>query len=351
MQAWFEFTSQLGELLDMEFVGLPVYSFGAAVGHAMRMASRVTGRSSVIIPEILDLERMAVIKTYAGHPELDGYLDLITCPCDPSTGLMDTRILETLVSDHVAAIYFESPTALGTLDTQGSQLVQLARAHGALSIMGVDPITLGVIRSPGSLDCDISVGSIASLGVHLNSGGGVAGFIASRDEEQIVRQFPTLQVSLADTTVEGELGFALTLFEQSSYAAREEGNDWTGNGVYLWAIAASVYMSLLGPEGFREIGAAVLQRTFDLKRALSSVDGVEVLSTGSNFREIVVSFRDSGKSVKSINDYLLGKGIFGGRDLSQVDSRLDGCALYCVTEVHTHKDIEDLVQALQESLS
>lgn len=351
MQAWFEFTSQLGELLDMEFVGLPVYSYGAAIGHALRMAARVNGRSKVIIPEILDPEKMAVVNTYAGHPDLDGHLEVITCPCDSQTGLIDTDQLRDLFNDQVAAVYFESPNALGSLEINASEIIQLARTQGALSIMGVDPITLGIVRSPGSLDCDICVGSIASLGVHLNSGGGVAGFIASRDEERLVRQFPTLQVSLAETTKQGELGFALTLFEQSSYAAREEGNDWTGNGVYLWAIAASVYMSLLGPEGFREIGAAVLQRTSDLKNSLSSVSGVQVLSPGTNFREVVVSFRESGKSIKAINDALLARGIFGGRDLAVMDSRLEGCALYCVTELHSAEDIDQLVQALKEILA
>lgn len=88
----------------------------------------------------------------------------------------------------------------------------------------------------------------------MNAGGGVGGFIATRDDEKYAKEYPTLQVSLTETTNPGEMAFGLTLFEQSSYGSREHGKDWTGNSVYLWAVANATYMSLMGPEGFKEIG-------------------------------------------------------------------------------------------------
>ena len=118
-----------------------------------------------------------------------------------------------------------------------------ARAAGAEVIAGVDPITLGVLAPPGELGVGIAVGTVQTLGVHLNAGGGVGGFIASRDEERYAREYPTLQVSICDTTEPGERGFGIPLFAQTSYGAREEGNDWTGNSVYLWAIANAAYMA------------------------------------------------------------------------------------------------------------
>ena len=87
------------------------------------------------------------------------------------------------------------------------------------------------------------------LGVHMNCGGGVGGFIATRDEERYAREYPTLNLSIG-RTVEGEYGFGLALFDQTSYGLREEGKDWTGNSVYLCAVANAAYMALLGPEGF-----------------------------------------------------------------------------------------------------
>ena len=85
----------------------------------------------------------------------------------------------------------------------------------------------------------------------MSCGGGVGGFIASRDEERYAREYPTLNISLCDTVVPGERGFGVALFHQTSYGSREQGNDWTGNSVYLWAIANAAYMALLGPAGLR----------------------------------------------------------------------------------------------------
>ena len=185
----------------------------------------------------------------------------------------------------------------------------------------------------------------------FNAGGGVGGFIASRDEERCARQFPTLQVSLVETVVPGEKAFGLTLFEQSSYGARENGNDWTGNGVYLWAIAAAIYMSAMGPQGMREIGQSVLRRGEYAMQGISSVPGVKVMWTSGGFREFVVNFDGTSKSVEQINAGLRERGIFGGKNLETDFPELGKSALYCVTELHTQSDLERLVSALQEVVS
>ena len=127
-----------------------------------------------------------------------------------------------------------------------------------------------MLAPPGEYGADIAVGTIQPLGVHMSCGGGVGGFIASRDEERYARQYPTLNISLCDTVVPGERGFGVALFHQTSYGLREEGNDWTGNSTYLWAIAAATYMSLLGPRGFEEVGSLILQRSH---YAASLLDG------------------------------------------------------------------------------
>lgn len=348
MQAWFEFTSQLGELLDMEFVGLPVYSYGAAAGHALRMAGRLTGRTKVLIPRATDPERMQVIRTYCGHPELQGYLEIVPVEFDRATGGVDLADLKAKLDSDVAAIYLEMPNAFGVLDSRAAEATALARAAGAESIIGVDPIMLGVITPPSRYGADIVVGTIQTLGVHINAGGGVGGFIATRDEERYARQFPTLQVSLVDTVVPGERAFGLTLFEQSSYGARENGNDWTGNGVYLWSIAAAVYLSAMGPQGMREIGESILRRGSYAMTQLASVPGISVTWSDSTFREFVVNFDATTVSMEQIDAGLRAKGIFGGRNLQSFFPELGKSALYCVTELHTQGDIDRLVQALRE---
>jgi glycine cleavage system P protein (glycine dehydrogenase) subunit 1 len=346
-QAWFEFASQLGELLDLDFVGLPVYSWGCAAGHAIRMAARLTGRHEVLVPALLDAERRAVIATYCEPPEMASHLSLDDVEADPATGRLDLDRLASLLSERTAAVYLETPGSLGVIETDCARIAELAREHGAETIVGVDPLSLGVLAPPGSYGADIAVGSTQPLGVHMNCGGGVGGFIATRDEERYAREYPTLNVSLVPTRVEGEHGFAMTLFEQSSYGSREHGKDWTGNSVYLWAVVNATYMALMGPQGFVELGESILQRSHYAARLIAELPGVRVRWPGF-FKELVVDFTDTGHTVAEVNAALLARGIFGGGDLSRSHPALGQCALYCVTEVHAQEDIDRLAGELAE---
>ncbi|MCY4370271.1 MAG: aminomethyl-transferring glycine dehydrogenase subunit GcvPA [bacterium] len=350
-QAWFEFASQMGELVGMDFVGLPVYSWGAAMGHAIRMAARMTGRTRVLVPELSDPQRLDVARTYCGFPEQVGHIDLVKVGFDPATGRLDLDDLDRKLSEEVAAVYYENPSYLGLIEDDPVSIAAMARSKGAETIVGVDPTSLGVVAPPSEYGADIAVGSTQPLGIHMNGGGGVGGFIATRDEERYAREYPTLQISLTDTTAEGERAFGLTLFHQSSYGSREDGKDWTGNSVYLWTIANAAYMSVLGPAGFEELGKAILRRSHYAARRIGEIPAVAVEWPSGFFKEFVVRFDGTGRSVAEVNRRLREKGIFGGRDLSDDFPGLGQSALYCVTEVHTRDDIDRLVKELEEVTS
>jgi glycine dehydrogenase subunit 1 len=346
-QAWFEYSSQLGELLNLDFVGLPVYSWGCAAGHALRMAARMTGRTRVLVPRVLDPERRAVITNYCGSPRLGHHLDLAAIGYR-ADGRLDLDDLRAQLSSEVAAVYLENPNFFGVIEDDIEEIAAAARAVGAEVIAGVDPLSLGVLAPPGDLGVGLAVGTVQTLGVHLNAGGGAGGFIASRDEERYAREYPTLQVSICDTTEPGERGFGIPLFAQTSYGAREQGNDWTGNSVYLWAIASAAYMAAMGPAGFTDIGTAIIQRSHYAAARLAEIPGVSVRFPAGFFREFVVDFSATGQPVAQIDAALRERGIFGGIDLSRAFPELGPSALYCVTELHTHADIERLADALTE---
>lgn len=350
-QAWFEFTSQLGELVDCDLVGLPVYSWGAAAGHSMRMAERLTGRRRVLVPATIDPERLAVIQNMAEPVEMPSHIAITPIAWDEATGGMDTSALDAALSDEVAAVYLEMPAYLGGLDANAAEIGRRAKAKGALFIVGVDPISLGIVAPPGSYGADIVVGTLQTLGIPMNCGGGVGGFIASGDDERIAREYPTLFASLAETVVPGERGFSLTLFHQSSYGSREKGRDWTGNSVYLWGIANAVYMALLGPKGFQEVGELIIAQAHYAAGRLAELPGVSVKWPEGFFKEFVVDFSGTGKTVATINQALRRHGIFGGKDLSADFPALGQSALHCVTEVHDRADIDRLAQALREVLA
>ncbi len=347
-QAWFEFASQLGELLDLDFVGLPVYSWGCAAGHALRMAARMTGRHRVLVPEALDPERRAVIANYCGSADLAAHLDLASVTWRRSDGRLDLEDLGEKLSSEVAALYVENPNFFGLVEDQVADIAEMLAGTGTELVLGVDPLSLGVLAPPGELGVGIAVGTIQTLGVHLYAGGGAGGFIASRDEERYAREYPTLQVSVCETIEPGERGFGMSLFSQTSYGAREQGNDWTGNSVYMWSIANAAFMAAMGPQGFADVGTAILQRSHHAAKRLAELPGLRIRFPSGFFQEIVVDFEGAGLRVAEVNEALRRRGIFGGLDLSQAFPELGQSALYCLTELHTAADVERLVTALDE---
>lgn len=349
-QAWFEYQSMLGELVGMEVVQLPVYSWGCAAGHAVRMAMRLTGRRKLLVPDLMDPERLAVIRTYCAPPEMAGHIEVVAVAADMATGGLDRADLARHLGPDVAAVYFEVPAFLGTIEPEAAAIAAAARAAGAQTIVGADPISLGVLAPPAEYGADIVVGPVQSMGVHMNAGGGVGGFIASRDEERYVREYNGFLVSIAPTRRAGEHGFGLASAHQNSYGMREHGKDWTGNSVYLWAIANAVYMSLLGPAGFAELGELILARSGQAARRLAAIPGVSVRWPDGFFREFVVDFNATGTSVQAINATLRAAGIYGGLDLSRPFPALGQSALYCVSEIHRAEDIERLAAAVEEAI-
>jgi glycine dehydrogenase subunit 1 len=349
-QAWFEYSSQLGELLNMEVVQLPVYSWGCAAGHAIRMAARITKRHEVLLPRLIDPERLSVIRNYCEPREMAHHIDVVPVGFDKKTGALDLKDLKAKISARTAAVYFESPGYLGTIEAQGAEIAKIARAAGAETIVGSDPISLGVLKPPADYGADIAVGPTQPLGVHMNCGGGVGGYLASRDEEKYVREYNGFLVSITGTSQPGEYGFSLASAHQTSYGMREAGKDWTGNSVYLWAIANAVYLSLLGPQGMREVGELILQQAHYAAKALARIKGVRIAFPKGFFKEFVVNFDKTGRSVARINKALRRQRIFGGKDISREFPELGQSALYCVTEVHGREDIERLAAALKEAV-
>ncbi|HDQ72488.1 MAG TPA: hypothetical protein ENN19_10375 [Chloroflexi bacterium] len=258
------------------------------------------------------------------------------------------------MSDRTAAVYFENPAYLGFIETQGAQIAEMAHAHGALCVVGADPISLGVLTPPADYGAagsgaDIVCGDIQSLGMHMQFGGGHAGYIATRDEAAYVMEYPSRLFGIAPTRVPGEYGFGDVAYERTSFAIREEGNEWVGTAAALWGITAGVYLALMGPQGMREIGESIMARSRYAALALDALPGVKApLFAAPHFREFVVNFDDTGQTVAEINDGLRARGIFGGKDLSGEFPELGQSALYCVTEIHTQDDIDRLAHTMAD---
>lgn len=342
-QALFEYQSLMGELLDLEVVSLPTYDSYQAAATCLRMASRVTGRKELVLCHPIDPDKLSKIADYC-LPDLE----ITLLHWDHESGQVDLAALADTISTRTAAVYFDTPNFLGSIETKGEQIAELAHRHGALLVVGADPISLGILASPASYGADYVCGDIQPLGMHMSCGGGHAGFMATRDEERFVQEFPTRLLGIVPTVVPGEYGFGEVAFERTSFMRREGGKEYLGTMSNLWAITAGVYLALMGPTGMAEIGQSIMSRAQYAMEQISKVRGVRApMYLSPYFQEFVVNFDGTGMRVAEINKALLAQRIFGGLDLSQRFPELGQSALYCVTEVHTQTDIDRLVDALK----
>ena len=346
-QALFEYQSMMGELLNMDVVNVPTYDGFQASATALRMASRITGRKQVLISRTINPDKLSKITDYL-KPDIG--IELIDY--DRVTGLLDLESFKTLLSSEIAAVYIENPTYLGFIEINANQIAELAHHHDTLSVVSVDPISLGVINPPVEYGGDIVCGDIQPLGMHMQYGGGQAGFIATRDEATFVMEYPSRLFGVAPTIVEGEYGFGDVAFERTHFAVREEGKEWTGTGAALWGITAGVYLALMGPRGMLELGQRVMSSSNFAMKKLNELSGVTTpIFQAPHFKEFVVNFDDTGKTVDEINSALLEHKIFGGKDLSTEFPEFGNSALYCITEIHTREHIDRLLGALKEVIN
>jgi glycine dehydrogenase subunit 1 len=162
-------------------------------------------------------------------------------------------------------------------------------------------------------------------------------------------QYPSRLFGITKTAVEGEWGFGDVAYERTSFAHREEGNEFIGTAAALWGITAGVYLALMGPKGMQDLGQLIMQKSQFTMQQLSEIAGIKApLFHTTHFKEFVVDFNATHKSVREINRALLQKGIFSGKDLSAEFPDLGHSALYCVTEIHSKEDIDHLVESLCE---
>ena len=343
-QALFEYASMMGELLNMDVVNVPTYDGFQAMATSLRMACRLTGRRELLIAKTISADRLSKIRDYCKPNitiKLVGY--------NPHTGQLDLNAIKTEISDQTAAVCFENPSYLGFLEVNGHEISQIAHDHGALCVVGADPISLGVLAPPADYGADIVCGDIQPLGMHMQFGGGQAGYVATRDEEAYVMEYPSRLFGIAPTSIPGEYGFGDVAYERTSFAVREEGKEWVGTAAALWGITAGVYLALMGPQGMVEIGEGLMSRSRYAMLEMDRIAGVKApVFRSPHFREFVANFDGTGMTVTEINEELLTRRIFGGKDLTNEHPELGESALFCLSEVHTRQDIDQLTTALKE---
>lgn len=342
-QAFFEFSSMMGELLDLDVISFPTYDGGQAASTALMMSRRINGRSKALVPENMNPNLLSQMTCYCEGMQLIGVKA-------KENGQMDLEDLKAKLDSDVAAVFIQNPCFLGFFEERGKEIGELAHSVGAEYVVYADPSSLGITEPPADYGADISCGEIQPLGIHMSFGAGLGGYLATRQEEKYVMNYPHHLHNIFKNS-KGQFGYSRALPERTSYYVRDKGVEYLGTCVGLWTVTAAVYLALMGPEGMRELGENILYKSNYAQKKLAGLKGVTMPYAGSHsFMEFVLNFDGTGKTVAEINKALLAKHIFGGYDLSREMPQLGQSMLVCVTEKTALSDIDKLADALAEIL-
>ena len=323
LQAMYEFQSLVCQLLGMEVANAGMYDGATALAEAALMACRVTQRDAVVILDTVSPVYKEVVRTYT---EAQGVQVSVVPPGEAAPG------------PETAAIVVQHPNFLGYLEDLAS-LEGAAHKAGALFVASTDPIALGLFRSPAEYGADIVTAEGQPLGIPLSFGGPYLGLFATK--MQYIRQVPGRIVGRTKDS-QGCTGYVLTLQTREQHIRRERATSNICTSEALVALAATVYMALMGPSGLRRVAELCYHKAHYAASRIARIQGFALPIGGMFFKEFVVQ---CPTAPKEINRRLLDKGIIGGLDVSD---RVPNGMLLCVTEMNTRAQIDALVAALQE---
>jgi len=343
LQALFEYQSMMCDLLGMQVCNSSMYDWASAAGEAVRMAARVKRRGTVLVAKGIGEGRLEVIKTYA---EPMG-VKLQPIEFDSKTGGLDLGSLKSELSQgggDVAALYLENPNVFGVIEEQVEGAVEMVHAAGGLAIVGVNPISLSVLRDPGSYGADVVVGEGQPLGVPMNFGGPHMGIFAVKDIG-LARSMPGRLIGMTTTKDGSEKAFCMVLQTREQHIRREAATSNICTNQALLALAAAAYMSLLGKNGFKKLGEVNLANSHYAAERIGKLNGVKApLFSGAFFNEFTVGY--DRRNAPWVFSELAKRGIMAGYPLAGHFAQIGDAGSFCVTEIHSSEDIGRLVDAL-----
>lgn len=333
LQTIFEFQSMICELTGMEVANASLYDGATALAEAAFMACNVTRRRRVLVAASVHPEYRMVLKTYCQGRGID----LEEVPY--RGGRVDPQELERLVTEETAALLVQHPNFFGCLE-EVEILGDLVHRHGGLFVVGVNPVSLGILKPPGAYGADVAVGEGQALGNYLYFGGPYLGFFAAR--EAYIRNLPGRLVGQT-RDAEGKPAYVLTLQTREQHIRRARATSNICTNEALCALAATVYLSVLGPEGLADLARLCLQKAHYAFKSITSLPGFEGVFSAPFFHEFVVRVP---VPPSELNRKLLEKKIIGGLPLGRFYPELSDAMLFCVTEVIIKEDIDRLVAEL-----
>ncbi|MBN1622474.1 MAG: aminomethyl-transferring glycine dehydrogenase subunit GcvPA [Endomicrobiales bacterium] len=335
LQSIFEYQSLVVELTGMEVTNASLYDGASAVAEAALLAIRSKGLKKILVSEALHPEYQQVLGTY-----LQG-IDVNIVPVPIENGTTSISKAKELVSSDCAALILQSPNFLGTIEDI-QEFKNIIEKSGVLLINVVNPISLGILKSPGEAGADIAVGEGQVLGNASGFGGFTFGFLACK--KAFSWKMPGRIVGQT-TDSKGRRGYVLTLQSREQHIRREKATSNICTNSALNALAGCVYLAGWGKNGIRELAKTNLQKSHYAFDKITKIPGFEpAFKNQSFFNEFAVKTK---KDIKEIQKKLLSGNIIGPFELSRFYKEYSDCLLFCVTETKTKEDIDKLIEVLK----
>ncbi len=338
LQAIFEYQSMIAELTGMDIANASLYDGATALGEAALMCSRQTKKTHFLIPANLSWEKKSVLKNYTTGAGITVH----EAPYDPHTGTINRDALADLLTDTTAGVYLENPNFFGIFEDHAADIADLTHAKQALFVVGVDPISLGITRSPGDYGADIVIGEGKALGNPMDYGGSTLGIFACRHD--YLRQLPGRIIGMTKDT-DGHPAYCMTLQTREQHIRREKATSNICTNEGLCMLAAAVHLAWLGGQGLTDLGRRNINAGHSLKKAITAIPGYHAPFTGTPFNEFVIRCPNATKT----HTTLLNHGVHGGLLLQPWFPELTDCMLFGVTELHTPEQINRLLTGLKEA--
>lgn len=347
LQLLYEFQTMMASLVAMDVSNASLYDGASALAEAVLMAVRANRKSKsrkILMPQTINPVYRSVTDAIVKNQAIE----LIDVPYDAETGKTDISALQQYVDDDIAALVIPQPNFFGVIDDV-DELTQWAADNGALSIAVVNPMAMALLKPPGEwaqAGVDIVCGEGQPLGVPLASGGPYFGFMCCK--QQHVRQMPGRIIGRT-TDLDGKEGFTLTLQAREQHIRRSKATSNICTNQGLLVTAATIYMSLLGPEGLKKVAINSHKNTQVLTKRLAEIEGVSVQFTGITFHECVLSVDADAEQL--INQLAKEHHILGGFNVANDYPALKNTLLVCATETRTESDIERFANTLDQLIN
>ncbi|MCO8124203.1 aminomethyl-transferring glycine dehydrogenase subunit GcvPA [Stieleria sp. TO1_6] len=337
LQVMFEYETLVSQITGLDVSNASLYDGGSAATEAVLMAlSIVKKRSKVITSDAVHPEYRDILEAYLQN--IDAELVVV-----PSGESGTSEALIDAIDDQTACVLVQHPNFYGRLE-QVQQIADAAHAAGALVIQSFDPISVGLLKRPGDLGVDIAVAEGQCLGNPLQYGGPYLGIIACRKE--LMRRMPG-RIAGQTTDRRGKRCWVLTLQTREQHIRREKATSNICSNQTLLALRATVYLSLLGPQGLKETAEHCVVKTNLARERFAASERFELVHAGPVFKEFLV--RDRENDVEALLNHAQDQGVLAGVPLAPMDSQYSDCFLVAVTEKRTEAELDRLMEVIESA--